>query len=179
MSRILLIDDDDQFRGMLQQALRREGYEVVEARDGKEGVICFRTAAIDLVMTDILMPEQEGLQTIRELRAEFPAIKIIAISGGGAGDPEFSQNRGALWGPMYASEALRLARAASGYLYRPGCVIEPCHGRVASESCRSFRHVSSMVGCASSINLASKHSPKKWKKSLAMLPAPFLRCGRV
>jgi DNA-binding response OmpR family regulator len=84
MSRILLIDDDDQCRGMLRQALRREGYEVVEARDGKEGLIRFRTAAIDLVITDVLMPEQEGLQTIRELRAECPAIKIIAISGGGA-----------------------------------------------------------------------------------------------
>jgi CheY-like chemotaxis protein len=153
MSRILLIDDDDQFRGMLRQALRPEGYEVVEARDGKEGLIRFRTAAIDLVITDILMPEQEGLQTIRELRAEFPAIKIIAISGDGAqGTLNFSQNRGALWGPMYASEALRLRGTASDNLYPAECVIEPCHGHVASEPCRSSRHASSMVGCASSRN---------------------------
>jgi CheY-like chemotaxis protein len=84
MSRILIIDDDDQFRGMLRQVLGREGYEVVEARDGKEGIVRYRATPTDLVITDILMPEQEGLQTIRELRHAFPQVKIIAVSGGGA-----------------------------------------------------------------------------------------------
>lgn len=83
MSRILVIDDDTQFRGMLRQVLSREGYEVVEASNGKEGIALFRTEPTDLVISDILMPEQEGLQTIKELRREFPEVKIIAISGGG------------------------------------------------------------------------------------------------
>jgi CheY-like chemotaxis protein len=83
MSRVLLIDDDDQFRSMLRQVLGREGHEVVEARNGKEGIALYRATPADLVISDILMPEQEGLQTIRELRAEFPAVKIIAVSGGG------------------------------------------------------------------------------------------------
>ena len=83
-SRILLIDDDNQFRGMLRQVLRREGYEVVEARDGREGIVRYRSAPTDLIITDILMPEQEGLETIRELRHEFPDVKIIAVSGGGS-----------------------------------------------------------------------------------------------
>jgi CheY-like chemotaxis protein len=84
MGRILVIDDDDQFRTMLRQARGREGYEVLEASYGREGIIRYRTALTDLVITDILMPEPEGIQTIRELRAEFPEIKIIAISGGGS-----------------------------------------------------------------------------------------------
>ena len=85
MSRILVIDDDEQFRGMLRQVLGRAGYEVVEAGNGKEGMALFRAEPTDLIITDILMPEQEGLQTIRELRHEFPETKIIAISGGGPG----------------------------------------------------------------------------------------------
>lgn len=83
MARILIIDDEDQPRRMLLQALRRAGYEVTEARHGSEGLQRFREAPADLVITDILMPEKEGLETIMDLRREFPAVKIIAVSGGG------------------------------------------------------------------------------------------------
>jgi CheY-like chemotaxis protein len=83
MARILIIDDDDAFRGMLRQVLEREGYQVVEARNGLEGMQHYRAAPSDLVITDILMPEQEGLETTRRLRQEYPEAKIIAISGGG------------------------------------------------------------------------------------------------
>jgi YesN/AraC family two-component response regulator len=55
----------------------------VEARDSREGIVRYRSAPTDLVITDIVIPEQEGLQTIRELRHEFPEVKIIAVSGGG------------------------------------------------------------------------------------------------
>jgi DNA-binding NtrC family response regulator len=85
MHSILVIDDDEQFRVMLRQVLGREGYEVVEARNGREGMALYRAEPTDLVISDILMPEQEGLETIRELRREFPAVKIIVISGGGPG----------------------------------------------------------------------------------------------
>lgn len=83
MARILIIDDEDQPRRMLQQVLMRAGYEVVEARDGNEGLQCFREAPTDVIITDILMPEKEGLETIIDLRRAFPTVKIIAISGGG------------------------------------------------------------------------------------------------
>ncbi|HEY7492027.1 MAG TPA: response regulator [Candidatus Tectomicrobia bacterium] len=83
MARILIIDDDDQIRRMLCQALEQAGYEAVEARDGQEGLEHFRATPIDLIITDILMPGKEGLETIMELRRAVPGIKIIAISGGG------------------------------------------------------------------------------------------------
>ena len=83
MARILIIDDDDQLRHMLCQALEQAGYETVEARDGEEGLEHYRATPTDLIITDILMPGKEGLETIMELRREVPGIKIIAISGGG------------------------------------------------------------------------------------------------
>ena len=83
MVRILIIDDEDQPRRMLQQVLTRAGYEVIEARNGNEGLQYFRARPTDLIITDILMPEKEGLETIIDIRREFPEVKIIAISGGG------------------------------------------------------------------------------------------------
>src|SRR5919108_2919694 len=83
VARILIIDDDDQIRRMLCQALEQAGYEAVEARDGQEGLEHYRAAPTDLIITDILMPGKEGLETIMELRREVPGVKIIAISGGG------------------------------------------------------------------------------------------------
>ncbi len=83
MKRILVIDDDVQFRQMLRQMLERAGYEVVDAADGRKGMKLFCAAPADLVITDIVMPEQEGIETIIELKRDFPDIKIVAISGGG------------------------------------------------------------------------------------------------
>ena len=80
--RILLIDDDEQLRSMLRQMLEAEGYEAVEARHGREGVQRYREVPPDVIIIDLLMPEQEGLETIRQLRDDDPAVKIIAISGG-------------------------------------------------------------------------------------------------
>lgn len=83
MKRILVIDDDVQFRQMLCQMLERAGYEVIEAADGRKGMKLFRVQPTDLVITDIIMPEQEGIETIRELKRDFANVRIIAISGGG------------------------------------------------------------------------------------------------
>ncbi|MHC4626177.1 MAG: response regulator [Planctomycetota bacterium] len=88
MKRILVMDDDVTFRQMLRKMLERAGYETTEAADGKEGMRLFRAAPADLVITDMLMPEQEGIETIQELKRDFPAVKIIAISGGGQIDAE-------------------------------------------------------------------------------------------
>jgi DNA-binding response OmpR family regulator len=83
MARILIIDDDDAVRSMLRQALTRFGHVVIEARDGEEGLLLFPGANADLLITDILMPEKEGLEVLLELRKVQPPVKIIAISGGG------------------------------------------------------------------------------------------------
>ena len=90
MAKILIIDDEEMVRGVLQQTLEREGYKVESAADGSHGLDLFQSWRPDLVITDILMPGKEGLETIRELRAEDPDVQIIAISGGGdRGDLNF------------------------------------------------------------------------------------------
>ncbi len=89
MQRILLIDDDAAIRGVARRILERAGYEVLEAGEGEAGIRLMRDAAVDLVLTDIYMPGQDGIATIRRLRREWPAVKIITMSGGlraGPGD---------------------------------------------------------------------------------------------
>ena len=83
MKRILVIDDEEQVRRYLRKILEAEGYEVLEAADGKIGLQLYREKPADLIITDLLMPEKEGIETIMELRHDFPDVKIIAISGGG------------------------------------------------------------------------------------------------
>lgn len=86
--RILVIDDDDWMRVLLRQVMEWAGYEVTEAEDGREGMQHQRRQPADLVITDLIMPEQEGMETIRLLKKEFPQTRIIAISGGGRIGPE-------------------------------------------------------------------------------------------
>ncbi len=88
VSRILVIDDDAQFCGMLREALESAGYRVTDAQNGEEGMRLYREDPADLVIMDIIMPEKEGVETIMDLRREFPEVKIIAISGGGHIGPE-------------------------------------------------------------------------------------------
>ena len=85
MTRILVIDDDMQMRQMLRQTLERQGYEVIDASDGREGIRLYRQVPTDLIITDIIMPGKEGVETIIELKRDFPDVKIIAISGGSRG----------------------------------------------------------------------------------------------
>ena len=88
MPNILIIDDDNQFRTMLRKMVERNGYEVIEASDGKEGIELYRKNHTDLIITDLIMPEKDGIETIQELKKDFPDIKIIAISGGGRLGPQ-------------------------------------------------------------------------------------------
>ncbi len=81
MARILVIDDDPAMRAMLEQTLKPAGHEVILAGDGREGVERYRTSPADLVITDLHMPYQKGLETIREFRTRFPEVAIIAMSG--------------------------------------------------------------------------------------------------
>jgi DNA-binding response OmpR family regulator len=87
-TRLLVIDDDDLVRAALTDMLQTAGFEVVAASNGRLGLELLDTTPVDAIITDILMPEQEGLETIREVRQRFPHIRILAISGGGAGGGE-------------------------------------------------------------------------------------------
>jgi CheY-like chemotaxis protein len=86
--RILIIDDDPVSREVLLEALEQEPYTLADATDGKAGLRLHIKNPFDLVITDIIMPEMEGLETIRKLKRISPAVKIIAISGGGHLDAE-------------------------------------------------------------------------------------------
>lgn len=97
MARVLLIEDEELVRAMLRQALETAGYEVIEASNGRNGLSKYDASAPDIVVMDILMPEKEGIETIRDLRRNDPGIKILAISGGGrTGNMEFLKAAGAL-----------------------------------------------------------------------------------
>jgi CheY-like chemotaxis protein len=80
---ILLVDDDEQFRSMLNEALTDDGYEVVAASNGQQALRLYAAQPTDLVITDLVMPEKEGLEMITEIKRLYPEVKIIAISGGG------------------------------------------------------------------------------------------------
>jgi CheY-like chemotaxis protein len=83
VARILLVEDDETIRQILKKALVLADHEVEEAVDGDQAVTAYRRRASDLVITDLVMPEKDGLEAIIELRQIDPAVKIIAISGGG------------------------------------------------------------------------------------------------
>jgi len=87
MSRILVIDDDEQVRALLSEILRRAGHDVAEAVNGADGLAQYQARPADLVITDLIMPEKEGVETILELRKAYPTVRIIAISGGGRAGP--------------------------------------------------------------------------------------------
>jgi DNA-binding NtrC family response regulator len=81
--RIMVVDDDASIRRTLQILLSKAGYEVIQARDGSEAVRLWRDQGGDLVITDLHMPEKDGIQTIIELLTHSPGVRIIAMSGGG------------------------------------------------------------------------------------------------
>ena len=83
MIRILVIDDDINIREMLKECLERAEYEVLVASDGKAALKLHSANPVDLIITDIVMPEKDGLEIIMEFRRRFPEVKVIAISGGG------------------------------------------------------------------------------------------------
>jgi DNA-binding response OmpR family regulator len=81
--RVLVIDDEDMIREIIKTVLTEAGYQVAGAANGAEGLKLLESQPVDLIITDILMPEKEGIETIIETRKSHPNIKIVAISGGG------------------------------------------------------------------------------------------------
>ena len=84
MAKILVVDDDKLIRKLVSKTLVRAGYDVVASADGREAASIYRRSPADLMITDLFMPEKEGMEIIMELRRDFPDVKIIAISGAGA-----------------------------------------------------------------------------------------------
>jgi len=87
MAGILLVEDDDDLRLMLKDSLEKRKHSIIEASNGREALNKFKSSVTDLVITDLLMPEQDGIGLIMQLRKVKPDIKIIAISGGGKMGP--------------------------------------------------------------------------------------------
>ena len=81
MATILIVDDDATLRAIMIQALKSAGHQVFSAADGKEGMWHSRAVRPDLIITDLFMPIQEGLELIKQLRAQYPHVGILAISG--------------------------------------------------------------------------------------------------
>ena len=94
-AQILLVEDDDVLRDALAATLLRADYDVIAVENGLKAIEWVKTEAIDLVVTDLIMPDQEGIETIAQLRRLRPELPVIAMSGGGSGD---------------SSEYLRIAR---------------------------------------------------------------------
>ena len=82
MARIIVIDDQEPSRRVVRRALEKEGHEVLEASDGEIGEQLLERSPADVVITDIFMPGQDGIVTLRQIRKRFPAVKVIVISGG-------------------------------------------------------------------------------------------------
>jgi CheY-like chemotaxis protein len=83
MTKILVIDDEETMRNVLIEILEREDYDVEVACNGDEGLALLREKGADLVITDIIMPGKNGVETVGDIRTEFPDTRIIVISGGG------------------------------------------------------------------------------------------------
>lgn len=88
MTRVLVADDEDDIRSTLGQFLEEAGYEVALARDGNEAIKIHRQRAADVLVTDIMMPDCDGIELIRFMRGKSPEVRIIAISGGGKIDAD-------------------------------------------------------------------------------------------
>lgn len=87
MAKILLVDDDESLRSALTKALERMGHEIRTAENGRKAMQVHRDWLPTLILTDLIMPEQEGLETIQAVRAKDKTVKIIAMSGGGRSNP--------------------------------------------------------------------------------------------
>jgi DNA-binding NtrC family response regulator len=119
MARILVIDDQEAIRRVVRRALERDGHEVFDASDGELGMEILESQSFDLVITDIFMPGQDGIVTLRQIRKRFPSLKVIVISGGDSTglldmrqDAEFLGAVSSLQKPFNAREIIDMVRAA-------------------------------------------------------------------
>lgn len=83
MATIMVIDDEAPVRGVLRELLEQDGHKVLEACDGSEAIALIRQISVDLIITDLVMPNKSGIDVIMEIKNAMPALPIIALSGGG------------------------------------------------------------------------------------------------
>jgi DNA-binding response OmpR family regulator len=83
MSRILVVDDNTSMREAVCAMLQQVGYETIGAENGRNAAQIHRSEPVDIIITDLFMPDTDGLEIIYQFRREFPDVKIIAVSGGG------------------------------------------------------------------------------------------------
>jgi DNA-binding response OmpR family regulator len=124
MARILVIDDDELFREFVQKALVEAGFEVIPAGDGDEGLRKFMETPVDLIICDVLMPNKDGLETVRAVRSRSSRLPIITMTGGvladtedGLDDLRMSMAFGAtrtIGKPFRATKLLKLVRECLG-----------------------------------------------------------------
>lgn len=89
MARILVVDDEENMRFMIREMLEEDSHEVTEASSGKEAITEFRRTPVDLVITDLVMPDKNGLDLIMDIKQDYPSVAILAISGGGGVNGRF------------------------------------------------------------------------------------------
>lgn len=87
MTGVLIVEDDNELREMIRISLMRRKFTVMEAANGKEAIMHFKPSITDVVVTDLIMPEEDGLRVIMKLRELKPSLRVIAISGGGKAGP--------------------------------------------------------------------------------------------
>ena len=88
MERVLIIEDDTFVQNMLKQTFERADYEVATANNGRMGLQLYQCRPFDVVITDLIMPDMEGIETITHLKQIDPQVNVIAISGGGRNNPD-------------------------------------------------------------------------------------------
>lgn len=118
---ILVVEDSEELRTVVERALVRQGYQVVVVGDGAAALEVLRTARVDLLITDVLMPGQDGIATLMEVQDEFPGLPVIVMSGGGLLDADVYLDSAAGLGarrtlakPFRLSELFEAAREALG-----------------------------------------------------------------
>ncbi len=99
---ILIVDDDAVLRDLICKGLRNAGYAVLEAPEGASAIACLEKNAVDVLLTDIIMPDREGVETIIEVRERWPSIDVIAMSGGGKINPERTLD----WATQFGAHAV-------------------------------------------------------------------------
>jgi DNA-binding NtrC family response regulator len=114
--KILVVDDDAGVRDVVRSMLESEGYAVSVAQNGREALIALKAEEFQVVITDLVMPEQEGIETIKIVRRDYPAIKVIAMSGAFGGDylriAGYLGAHGTLAKPLQMSSVLKVVADA-------------------------------------------------------------------
>jgi len=121
MARILVIDDQEPIRRVVRRALEQDGHEVFDASDGEIGMEILESQSFDVVITDIFMPGQDGIVTLRQIRKRFADVKVIVISGGDSSglmdlrqDAELLGAVKSLQKPFNAREIMDVVRSVLG-----------------------------------------------------------------